>query len=346
VHAHRAAQDPRHQDVALDLLRDEEEAGDYEGLVEATDEERDQDRGDGAEEGPDDGDDLHQTDPQPDQERVSSDDEERYGRPYDTHDRAENELPPEVLHQAPLDGVEELDGLVPHRVGDRAEHGAGDPLPIEEEVYGDYEHQQEVKHGAEDAEDPTDKAAGRAERLPGGRGVALHELRDRLLVYPGDAPSHVGQPLRAPHQRVRPLDGGGGVLDQGLHLLGGGDDEHQERGDDGEDKRGEHPHHRHDPRDAQPLEMPHHGVEDVGQDRGHEERQQHAAELPDEEHQQDEAHGDQDVLQVCRDDEFFGGHHGLRSRTLAPKYTSPRRRGGKFTGHRPLCIIVPQYARG
>src|SRR3712207_8131291 len=44
-------------------------------------------------------------------------------------------------------------------------------------------HQQEVKHGAEDAEDPTDKAGGRAERLPGGRGVALHELRDCLLVY-------------------------------------------------------------------------------------------------------------------------------------------------------------------
>jgi len=29
-----------------------------------------------------------------------------------------------------------------------------------------------------------------------------------------------------------------------------------------------------------------------------------------------------------------------------PKYTSPGRRGGKFTAHWPLCIIVSQYARG
>ena len=68
--AHRAALDPRHQDVALELLGHEEEPRDYQGLVEASDEERDQDRRNGAEEGPEDGDDLGQADPQPDDERT------------------------------------------------------------------------------------------------------------------------------------------------------------------------------------------------------------------------------------------------------------------------------------
>src|SRR5918998_937380 len=168
VDADRAALDPRHQDVPLELLGHEKEPRDYQGRVE----------------GPDEGDDLGQAYPQPDEERVLADHEERYGPAYDAHDRAEGELPFEVPDQGPLDGVEELDGVVAHRLGDHAQRGAGDPLPVEEQVDGDYEHEQEVEHGAEGAEDPANEARGHVEGLPGGGGVALEELRDRPLVQP------------------------------------------------------------------------------------------------------------------------------------------------------------------
>src|SRR3712207_1255731 len=115
-----AAHDPRHQDVSFDLLGDEEEARDHERLPKTAHEERDQDRRDGTEKGSEDGYDLRDTYPQSYQERVFPYDEEGYGSTYDPHDGTQRQLCPEVLHQGALDGVEELDGVVAHRIGDGA----------------------------------------------------------------------------------------------------------------------------------------------------------------------------------------------------------------------------------
>ncbi len=169
VDADRAALDPRHQDITLDLLSDQKEAGDYQrGRYTAPgDDEGDENGGDCAEEGPDHGDNLRQPDPQTEDQGVPADDEEGYGPAYDAHYDAEEELAPEVTDHGPLDDVEELEGVVAHGLGYRAEHGPGDLLPVEEEVDRDYEHEQEVQDGAEGAEDPPDETGGGAERLPG-----------------------------------------------------------------------------------------------------------------------------------------------------------------------------------
>src|SRR5215207_9877187 len=351
VDAHGAAHDPRHQDISFELLGDEEEAGDQECLPETAHEERYKDRRDGAEKGPEDGDDLRDANPEADHEGVSPDREEGYGRAYDPHDGAERQLRPEVLYQGAFDSVEELDDVVAHRIGDRTERGAGDPLPVEEEVDGDYQHQNQVQHAAEDAEDPADEPQRATEDLPGGGGVALEELDDDVLVYRGyiipHVVAHVGNIPQPRYEPGRPLHEGRRVADHGLYLPDGRDYEYQECGRDGEEQGEGHAHHRHDPRDAPPLETPHHGVEDVGKDGGHQEREQDSAQLADEEHEQEDAHRDQDILKICRDDQLFGGHPGLRSRTLKPRiYQSQGIGAGRFTAFTPLCIILPQDARG
>ncbi len=87
----RAALDPRHQEVSLDLLGHEEQAGDHNGRRKAAvgDQERDRNRGHRAQEGAQDRDNLRDRHPDADQEGVLADGEETYGPAYEAHDGAQ-----------------------------------------------------------------------------------------------------------------------------------------------------------------------------------------------------------------------------------------------------------------
>ena len=89
----------------------------------------------------------------------------------------------------------------------------------------------------------------------------------------------------------------------------------------------------------QSFEATHERVEDVGEDAGGQEGQQHAADLAHEGHQEHHAHGQHDVLEVCRDDQFSGGHPVSDPISTTTKYTSPANERGAsrvYTPHPPL----------
>src|SRR5215208_4402151 len=158
--ASRAALDPRHQNVSLQLLGEEEEASDDEGRRKPPvgDEECDPDRWHGPQEGTYDGNDLRGRHPGPDQEGVLSDGEEHYPPPDNAHDRAKKELSLQVPDQRLLDGEEQFDEVVAHRLRYRAEQSTRDLLPFQQQIYGDEDHEKQVEQGPEDPEHPPDHA--------------------------------------------------------------------------------------------------------------------------------------------------------------------------------------------
>src|ERR687889_2522139 len=220
MYSHRAALYPRHQHVTFQLLGYQEESGDDQGLDKTPfwDEERDRDRGHGPQEGPYDGDDLRRRHPGPHREGVLPDGEEHYRRSDRTHDRAQEDLPPQVPDERPLDRVEKLQALITDRRGYRTEQSVGDPLPLQQQVHGYEYHKQQIEQGPEDPEHPTDNARRHVGHLPRRLCVALDQPQDSILVQLGHVLTHVGQALGPLHQRVRLVYDSLGVTDQVLYL--------------------------------------------------------------------------------------------------------------------------------
>src|SRR5918994_841572 len=288
MYSHRAALYPRHQHVAFQLLGYQEESGDDQGLDKTPfwDEERDRDRGHGPQEGPYDGDDLRRRHPGPHREGVLPDGEEHYRRSNKAHDRAQEDLPPQVPDERPLDRVEKLQALVADRLGNRAEQSAGDLLPLQQQIHGDKHQQQQIEQGPEDSENPTNNARRHVGHLPRRRRVALDQLQDSILIQPIHVLAHVGQVLGPLHQGIRLIHDGLGVADQDLYLPHRRDNDQEQRHNDYQNQDQEHPDHSQSPWYPQPFEAPDEGIQGVGQDTGGQEGQQHAADLAHKEHQQ------------------------------------------------------------
>ncbi len=221
-------------------------------------------------------------------------------------------------------------------------NAAGDPLAVEQQVHGDEGHQQQVEQGPEDPEDPAKNTRRHVYHLPGRRRVGSEQLQDSVLVELYDVLAHVRQPLRLVHQAARLPHEDLWVLDQALHLPNRGDDDHQQRHHHHGDEHQEHPDDRQRPRHPPPLEAPHYRVERVGEDAGRQEGQEDAAQLPHEGHQHHHTDGQQDVLQIRRGDQFFGGHSGSDSISTTRNTQAPRTLTHKFTLPPPLCIIPAQ----
>ena len=310
MHSHRASLYPRHQQVALDLLGEEEQSGDEQGLHETSpgDEERDSDRRYRPEEGPQYGNDLRGRHPGPYGEGVLPDGEEHNRPPEHAHDRAQQQLPPQVPDQRTLDCVEKLEALLTHRLGNGIEQSVGDLLPLKQQVDGDEHHQEQVEDSPEDPENPTDDARRNVRDLFRGRRVLPQELQDSVLVELGHVPADVGHVLEPIGQGDDLVDEILRVADHDLYLSDRGDDNEEQRDDDDEAQDQEHPDNGYGPRYPQPFEATHEGVEGVGQDAGGQEGEQHAADLAHKRNQQHHPRGQQDVLEVCRDDQFSGWH--------------------------------------
>src|SRR5215204_2115726 len=154
MYAYGAVLDLEPQDVALQLLGEEKKRRDNKGLSKITRKKRYRDRRDRPEEGPDHGDNLCDTNPEPDQERVAAEGEVGDGPTYRAHYR-EEQLSPQVLDERALYGVKELYGLISKCRPHEAEPGGRDSLPVEQEVHGDEKHEQEVEQHPEGPEDKT-----------------------------------------------------------------------------------------------------------------------------------------------------------------------------------------------
>ena len=67
----------------------------------------------------------------------------------------------------------------------------------------------------------------------------------------------------------------------------------------------EHPDDGYGPRYAQFFEATHEGIENIGEDAGGQEGEQHAADLAHEGHEEHHTEGQRDVLEVCETTSFL-----------------------------------------
>ena len=142
-----------------------------------------------------------------------------------------------------LDLVEELQALVPDRLGDRAEQGVGDLLPLQQQIYGDKHQQQQVEKSPEDPEHPTDDARRNVRDLFCRRRVLPQELQDSVLVQLSNVPSDVGNVLEPIDLGCDLVDEILRVTDHDLYLPDRWDDDQEQRYDGYQDQDEEHPDH-------------------------------------------------------------------------------------------------------